>query len=81
VPRRWEQDTARVPGTLPSVFRARIQSAFALPGRGTFLGVDILSGKIEIGDQINVPLLDGRRREVTSAELSTHKADPLPYAV
>jgi translation elongation factor EF-Tu-like GTPase len=47
------------------VFRARVEAAFCLAGRGTFVAVEILDGEIRVGDEIKVPVVAGERREAT----------------
>jgi GTPase len=59
------------------MFRARIQTAFAVTGLGTFVAVEILDGAVKVGDPIDLPLLDGRHRvvDVRAVEFIDHIAD------
>lgn len=46
--------------TEASAFRAVLKSSFEVTGRGTVLSVEILAGKVAVGDRLVVPTLDGR---------------------
>ena len=50
--------------TKDSAFRAVLKRSFELTGRGTVLSVDILDGTVRVGDELMVPMLDGRSRLV-----------------
>lgn len=59
------------------MFRARISSAFVVTGRGTFIGVEVIDGTVEAGDQVELPLVDGHHRvvEVRAVEFIDHIAE------
>lgn len=62
------------------MLRARIKSAFVVTGRGTFIGVEIIDGTVEVGDEVELPLGDGSRRVagVRAVEFIDHIADRRP---
>lgn len=45
-------------------FRAVLKRSFEVTGRGTVLSIDILEGKVVVGDKLVVPTADGRPRVV-----------------
>jgi selenocysteine-specific translation elongation factor len=50
--------------TTASAFRAVLKRSFQLTGRGTVLSVEILDGKVAVGDELVVSTSDGRTRIV-----------------
>ena len=48
-------------------FKARLVRAFRLAGRGTVACINILEGRVRVGDRLRVPIADGTARIVEVA--------------